>query len=158
MQKVYSRILELISILLMIGIFFILIRFIPHQTNILLKIYPNFLKYSSTWLKIIWVEALPIFYCGFRCLSLYENIYNDEIFTSKNLKIFSNIKKALILNILLIIAFNIFSHFFLIQHKYLILLHLVYVLILLIVYILISLGFLLLNKAVNLQTDSDLTI
>ncbi|WP_300409342.1 DUF2975 domain-containing protein [Lagierella sp.] len=158
MEKTYSRILQLISILLMMGILFLLFKYLPYQGQMILQIHPDYREFYLPWLVIFYLEAAPIFYCGFKCLGLYENIYNQKIFTLESLNTMKKIRYAVGFAIALVVFLNFLAFIFLVQNRYLILLHLIYVLVLAIVYILLSLVEYLLNKAVNLQQDSDLTI
>ncbi len=158
MEKTYSRILQLISILLMVGILFLLFKYLPYQGKMILQIHPDYKEFYLPWLGILVLEISPIFYCGIKCLGLYENIYNSRIFTKENLDNLKKIRLAVGFTIGLVLFSNLMALIFLVQHRYLILLHLIYILVLGIVYVLLSLVEYLLKEAVHLQEDNDLTI
>ena len=155
MKKTYCRSLQLISIFLILFIAFSLFELIPAGIDLIFKD-----NYSGRliWNIIAWIELVPILYCGYMFICIYENINNDKIFTSENLKYLKIIRLAILINIFIVLLCNILAMILSLQTIHLMIINITFLLILAMVYAALSLVCMLMNDAVNLQDDSDLTI
>lgn len=155
MKKTYCRSLQLISIFLILLIAFSLFELFPAGIDLVFKDNDNG---KLIWNIIAWVELLPILYCGLMFICIYENIYKDKIFTSKNLGYLKVIRLAVVLNIFIVLLCNISAMVLSLQTMHLMIINITFLLMLTMVYAALSLVCMLMNDAVNLQDDSDLTI
>lgn len=155
MKKIYCRSLQLISIFLILFIAFSLFELIPAGIDLVFKD-----NYSGRliWNIIAWIELVPILYCGYMFICIYENINKDKIFTSENLKYLKIIRLAILINIFIVLLCNILAMILSLQTIHLMIINITFLLILAMVYAALSLVCMLMNDAVNLQDDSDLTI
>lgn len=155
MKKTYCRALQLISIFLILFIAFSLFELIPTGIDLVFK---NNDSGKLIWNIMAWAELLPILYCGYICLCIYENIYNDKIFTSENLNYLKFIRISIIVNIFIVLICNILAMVLSLQTMHLLIINIIFLLVLAMVYMALSLVCILMYDAVNLQDDSDLTI
>lgn len=155
MKKTYCRSLQLISIFLILFIAFSLFELIPAGIDLVFKD-----NYSGRliWNFIAWIELVPILYCGYMFICIYENINKDKIFTSENLEYLKIIRLAILINIFIVLLCNILAMILSLQTIHLMIINITFLLILAMVYAALSLVCMLMNDAVNLQDDSDLTI
>lgn len=155
MKKTYCRSLQLISIFLILFIAFSLFELIPAGIDLVFKD-----NYSGRliWNIIAWIELVPILYCGYMFICIYENINKDKIFTSENLEYLKIIRLAILINIFIVVLCNILAMILSLQTIHLMIINITFLLILAMVYAALSLVCMLMNDAVNLQDDSDLTI
>lgn len=155
MKKTYCRSLQLISIFLILFIAFSLFELIPAGIDLVFKDNDNG---KLIWNIIAWIELLPILYCGYMFICIYENIYKDKIFTSGNLEYLKIIRLAILINIFIVLLCNILAMILSLQTIHLMIINITFLLILAMVYAALSLVCMLMNDAVDLQDDSDLTI
>ncbi len=155
MKKLYCRSLQLISIILIIFIAFSLLELLPAGIDLVFK---NSYRGKLIWNIVAWIELMPILYCGYMCICIYENIHNGKVFTSDNLNKLKIIRLTIIVNIFIVLICNLLAGVLSLQNMYLLIINITFLLILAMSYAALSLICILMNDAVNLQDDSDLTI